>query len=136
MASYQVTDTDNDGHKISAEQYMRAFDQIDELVQMCHWAAHARGWWDKQRNVGEALCLIHSEISEAMEGHRRSINDEHIEHLPSIAVELADALIRIFDLAGGLRLPLGEAFALKLHYNMVRPDHERSARMQPGGKSF
>jgi NTP pyrophosphatase (non-canonical NTP hydrolase) len=128
--------TDAGGFVVTGEEYDKFALWITEMVFNCHGGARARGWWDNQRNVGEALCLIHSEISEAMEGFRRARMDEHLPDLPSIAVELADALVRIFDLAGGMTLPLGEAFARKLHYNMTRPDHSLAARTAPGGKAF
>lgn len=131
-----ITDTTTDGHTITHEQYMVMWGAIDLLTRACHDAARARGWWDKERNVGEALCLIHSEISEAMEGYRRNRADEHIADMPSITIELVDALVRIFDLAGGLRLELGKGFAEKMCFNMKRVDHSRAARSMPGGKSF
>ena len=52
----------------------------------------------KDRNVGELLCLIHSEISEAMEGARKDLMDTHLTHRSMMEVELADAIIRILRL--------------------------------------
>jgi hypothetical protein len=46
------------------------------------------------------IALCHSELSEALEGHRKGIQDDHLPHRLMVEVELADALIRIFDLAG------------------------------------
>ncbi len=52
---------------------------INGCVKDCHEAAVKGGWWHdaegkkKDRNVGELLCLIHSEISEAMEGARKGL---------------------------------------------------------------
>ena len=63
------------------------------------------------------LCLIHSEISEAMEGHRKNLMDDKIPHRSMLEVELADALIRICDMAGGLGLDLEGAVLEKLEYN-------------------
>lgn len=117
-------------------EYFRAHNDINVLSSLCHGASRAAGWWDNERNVGEMLCLIHSEISEAMEGHRKGLMDDKLPHHPMIAVELADALIRIFDMAGGLGLDLGLAFAQKLQFNQTRPDHTRQARAEPGGKSY
>jgi len=53
-----------------------------------------------------------------------------------LEVELADAVIRIFDMAGGLNLDLGGAIAEKLQYNASRADHKPENRRQPGGKAF
>jgi NTP pyrophosphatase (non-canonical NTP hydrolase) len=53
-----------------------------------------------------------------------------------IEVELADAIIRIFDLAAGLKLDLGGAYEEKMAYNAVRKDHKIEARLKPGGKAY
>lgn len=89
-----------------------------------------------KRNVPECLCLIHSEISEALEGYRKDQMDDHLPHRKMIEVELADALIRIFDLGGALDLDLGGAFAEKFHYNQTRSDHKVENRAKSGGKKF
>lgn len=118
----------------------------------CHGAAKASGWWSDLRtgddltvrnddgstrfNVAEKLCLIHSEISEAMEGHRKSLPDDKLPHRPMIEVELADAVIRCFDLAGGMGLDLGGAIAEKLAFNASRADHKLENRRAQGGKTY
>jgi hypothetical protein len=51
-------------------------------------------------------------------------------------VELADAIIRIFDLAGSQNLDLGGAIAEKLAYNAQRQDHKREVRALGNGKAF
>lgn len=43
---------------------------LKEVAKEIHENAAAKGFWDKERNLGEMLCLIHSEISEAMEADR------------------------------------------------------------------
>lgn len=101
-----------------------------------------RGWYTdvatgepKVRNIPELLCLIHSEISEGLEGYRKNALDTHLVERPMLEVELADALIRIFDLAGYQRLDLGGAFVEKLIYNRSRADHILENRKLEGGKS-
>lgn len=134
----KVQETNTNGFLVSAEQYEYSAECTTALVNQCHDLAYAAGWWNnsKQRNIAEALCLIHSEISEALEGYRKDKKDEHLPHHQSITVELADAIIRICDLAGGLELPLGKALAEKLCYNQVRLDHKLSERAKVGGKKF
>lgn len=116
---------------------------INQLVREVHQANIDAGWWSDlatgqrvERNVGELLCLIHSEISEAMEGHRKNLMDDKLPHRPMIEVELADAIIRIFDLAGGLGLDLGGAFSEKRAFNAHRADHKAEARKLPTGKKY
>jgi hypothetical protein len=58
---------------------------VSELQDVCHGIASESGWWTDvktgesligKRNVGELLCLVHSEISEAMEAHRKNLQDD------------------------------------------------------------
>lgn len=117
----------------------------NKLSEVCHGASKSSGWWTdirtgedltKNFNVGEKLCLIHSEISEAMEGARKGLMDDHLPHRSMFEVELADALIRIFDLAGASKIDLGGAIAEKLDYNANRKDHKIENRKAENGKKF
>lgn len=119
---------------------------IRELQRSCHDASLKAGWWndlttgqrliERPHIVGEKLALVHSEISEAMEGHRKNLNDDKLPHRPMVEVELADAIIRICDLAGALNLDLAGAIAEKMEFNAIRPDHKPEARLAAGGKSY
>lgn len=118
---------------------------INEAVHKCHNQAVESGWWKDlktgedmrgKRNIPELLCLIHSEISEAMEAHRKNLMDVKLPHRTGFEVELADAVIRIFDLAGGYELNLGAAIVEKLEYNVRRADHKPGNRIKDGGKSY
>ncbi len=94
---------------------------LNRLADEVYSDNKAKGFWDKERNVGEMLMLITSELSEGLEGHRKNLMDDHLPHRSSLEVELADAMIRILDMAGGLQLDLGGAVAEKLAYNRNRP---------------
>lgn len=111
------------------------------LQDYCHGQARAAGWWtdletglDKSRNIGEALMLVTTELAEALEGHRKSLHDPHLPKRDNYTVEIADALIRLFDLAGGTCIDLPGAFEEKMQYNARRADHKIENRRLPGGK--
>ena len=114
---------------------------LDQLVLRVH-ARNQRWWHDPatgepiKRNVGELLMLTVSELAEAMEGHRKSLPDDKLPHRPMFEVEIADALIRLLDIAGGLQLDLSGAFEEKLAFNAIREDHTNEARLKPGGKAY
>lgn len=115
------------------------------LQDECHGASLRAGWWidrhgidvrNNPMNFSQKLCLIHSEISEAMEGDRKGLMDDKLPHREMREVELADAAIRIFDLAGAYGMDLGAAIAEKLAFNAQRADHKPENRAQAGGKSY
>lgn len=80
--------------------------------------------------------LVVTELAEAMEGDRKNLPDDHLPQYEMRAVELADALIRICDMAGAFGVPLGEVVAAKLRYNADRADHKPGARLAEGGKAY
>lgn len=114
---------------------------LNDLSSVCH-EANIRWWQDPktglpiERNKGELLCLIHSEISEAMEGERKNLMDDKLPHRRMAEVELVDALIRIFDYAGAYGYDLEGAFNEKMQYNANREDHKHEIRLKENGKKF
>lgn len=118
---------------------------INNLSGLCHRASVDGGWWNDlqtgedlhgKRNEGELLMLITSEISEAFEALRKDLSDDHLTHRKGCEVELADALIRIFDFAGSKGYDLGGALVEKMAYNARREDHRRENRLKADGKKW
>jgi len=113
---------------------------LNELANEIHKNNH-RWWHDTagvklERNKGELLCLIHSEVSEAMEGERKDLMDDKLPHRRMAEVELADTLIRILDYAAGFGYDIGGAVTEKLAYNATRHDHTYEARATANGKKW
>jgi len=115
--------------------------EINALCSIVH-CANVRWWRDpfsglrKERNVGEMLMLCVSELAEALEGHRKGLQDDKLPSRSMLSVELADCIIRIFDLSAGLNLDLGGAFVDKMHFNASREDHKSENRVKEGGKKY
>jgi len=95
-----------------------------------HQTAICKGWHDEERNDGEMIALMHSELSEALEGIREgNPPDDHIPSFSSVEAELADVIIRIMDYAALRGLAVDEAMLAKMQYNKGR-SHKH------GGKRF
>ena len=97
--------------------------KISELIKECHRIAKEKGWWNTQRNDGELIALMHSELSEALEAMRKH------EAESEVAEELADCCIRIFDYCGAKNIDLEKVLLKKMEYNKTRP-------YRHGGKKF
>lgn len=88
------------------------------------------------RNVGEMLMLCVSELSEALEGHRKGLQDDKLPQYHMFDVEIVDCFIRLFDIAAGLHIDLDTVFESKMHYNSIREDHKLENRKLTGGKKY
>jgi len=87
---------------------------VSELSVLCHSIAREKGFWDEERNIGEALMLVVTELAEAMEAYRKE-DDANFKE------ELADTFIRLLDLCGGLNIDIEEEIYQKVLINKKRP---------------
>lgn len=106
---------------------------VSDLQKLVYACAVSHGWHDAPANLPEKLALIHSEVSEALEelrNHARPDDIRFVQGKPEgFAVELADIVIRVLDLAESLRIDLAPVIVRKHAYNLGRP-HKH------GGKKF
>lgn len=108
---------------------------IDTFLEECHKTAVEKGFYDNvdpndERVIGTQIALMHSELSEALEEVRdgnigvyytNKSNGERIHMKPEgLPVELADCIIRIFDLCAALNIDLYRALEEKMDYNNHR----------------
>jgi NTP pyrophosphatase (non-canonical NTP hydrolase) len=118
---------------------------LNKLATEIYEANKAKGFWDKERNTGEMLMLITSELGEAMEACRKNryvdyksydklieegynweINSELLKEKvedkikDTFSDEVIDAMIRIFDMCGGMGIDIEKAMSIKLAYNKTR----------------
>lgn len=111
---------------------------INKIAQQAHEHAKQFGFYDSPRNTGETLCLIHSEVSEALECDRKgrfsSADLDGVSELQgeffkttfeslvkdTFEDELADIMIRVMDLAASKSIDLEKHILLKMRYNAMR----------------
>lgn len=114
---------------------------LNDYSRECH-TANLKWWQDINtgelinRNFGELIALCHSELSEALEGYRKNLQDDKLPNRKMVEVELTDCLIRIFDLAEGFDMDLQGAYEEKMAYNAIREDHKHENRKLVNGKKF
>lgn len=110
---------------------------LKRLCRLSHQTAIDKGWYNvdesgkiEQRNFGEVVALMHSELSEALEAERHGNKpSEHIPDFSGVEEEFADVLIRIFDTCEAKGYDLAGAVTAKMEFNESRP-------MKHGGKKF
>mgnify|MGYP000433200522 CR=1 FL=1 len=76
---------------------------LTALAAEIHAANVAAGWWDTPGKTGlfiTKMMLVINELSEAVEGDRKSPTDDHLPQYPLAHVELAEAMIRLLDIEG------------------------------------
>ena len=117
---------------------------LNQAATLIHGNNKAKGFWDKERNVGELLMLVTSELGEAMEAHRKEKftdwdlfekereaeescgrGEERLYFKAQVKDtfedEIADAVIRLLDLSCGLGIDLERHIIEKVKYNETRP---------------
>ena len=120
---------------------MTATSMFNILAVEIHKDSHR--WWHDlktgerlERNKGELIALMHSELSEMLEAVRKNAKDDKLPHRSGEEVELADMIIRALDYAGAYGFDLDGAIAEKRAFNATRKDHSVEARLAPDGKKF
>lgn len=112
---------------------------INELSEEIHKNNIDKGFYEEEKNIGEMLALVHSEVSEALEADRKDrfspkfikdINDSEDDNVFSdefklhvkdtFEDELADVMIRIMDLAKHKDVDLEQHIKAKMRFNSLR----------------
>ena len=108
---------------------------IHEIMQEALATATNKGFRDKDRPLAVDIALMHSELSEALEEDRdphrsmRNIYQLLDGKFEGVAIELADAIIRICESCQYNDIPLERAIIQKMEYNKTRSHRH-------GGKRF
>ena len=102
------------------DQEQLAWSGLRAAQKLAHETAFEAGWYKNpetgepiERNFGEVVALMHSELSEALESHRKGLPDGHLPNRIGYEVEFADLIIRVLDTAYALGLDVPGALIEK-----------------------
>jgi hypothetical protein len=120
-----------------------AYAGIKAMLRLAHKTATDAGWYvdpntgkSVDRNFGEVVALMHSELSEALEADRKGLMDDKLTHRSGVEVEFSDVFLRISDTAAARGYDVAGAFIEKNYFNQTRADHKLKNRNKVGGKKY
>lgn len=102
------------------------FGRINDLAHQIHLNAVAKGFYDGIEDKANThwllarLMLVVSELAEGCEGVRHG-NLSSEPQSGGLGEELADAIIRILDMAESVNINIEQAIINKIEYNNTRP---------------
>lgn len=111
------------GDVILHETFSKHVKGLNSAAYHIHKNAIEHGWYDEPRTFGDVIALCHSELSEALEAHRKRESDFYMEteKPEGVAVEMIDCVIRIFDYLASKNIDIERIITLKHEYNAGRP---------------